>query len=377
MTEMSSLWLTAILLLAIWLTACQVTSATSSVDLDPNDNLDDDEFRAKFGLEELTDPEERKFRLEALKDHEEIVKRQNVKYSKGKRTWYDKMNEFSDLTDEETIAEKTGMKRGRPLGKRRRGRSLGLGLFAHGPAQRDERSEKWFAEYRLNRRGAPSSYSSVDKGIVSPVKNQKQCGSCVAFATIAVVETCFKKITGMFGDYSEQELVDCGYRKNMAMGCRGAQCYSYAKWIKDSQRLLASERSYPYLNSRPRLRCPRENPLRQGARVTDFKYTDRGDEESLKQLVYEQGSVLIAVAVDSTFSYYAGGILSGCSRNYKRPCNHAVAVVGYGTERGQDFWLIKNSWGSWWGEKGYMRLKRGVNACGIGYYINTIECGRA
>ena len=77
----------------------------------------------------------------------------------------------------------------------------------------------------MNRRGAPSSYSSVDKGDVSPVKNQKQCGSCVAFATIAVVETCFKKITGVFGDYSEQELVDCGYRKNMAMGCHGAQCY--------------------------------------------------------------------------------------------------------------------------------------------------------
>merc|ERR1719244_2056474 len=337
---MSNLWHIAILHLAIWLTTCQIVSAISSVDLDPNDNLDDDEFRAKFGLEELTDPDERKLRLEALKDHEEIVKRENYKYAKGQRTWYDKINEFSDLTDGETIAEKTGMKRGRPLGKRRRrrGRGRALGLIAHGPEQRDERSEKWFAEYRLNRRGAPSSYSSVDKGNVSPVKNQKQCGSCVAFATIAVVETCFKK-------------------------------------IKDSQRLLASERSYPYLNTRPRLgRCPRENPLRQGAKVTDFKYTDRGDEESLKQLVYEQGSVLIAVAVDSTFSYYAGGILSGCSRNSKRACNHAVAVVGYGREKGQDFWLIKNSWGDWWGEKGYIRLKRGVNACGIGYYINTIEC---
>ena len=97
---MSNLWYIVILHLAIWLTAGKIVSAISSVDLDPNDNLDDDDFRAKFGLDELTDPDERKFRLEALKDHEEIVKRQNFKYSKGQRTWYDKINEFSDLTTE-------------------------------------------------------------------------------------------------------------------------------------------------------------------------------------------------------------------------------------------------------------------------------------
>jgi len=371
--RMRSLWHLALLSAAILVNLLQFAAAKSWVDLDQNDNLDEDEFRAKFDLEIITNPEEKERRREALKAHEEIVKRENVKYAAGERTWYDRINDFSDLSDDDIVKKKTGAKTN---GRRRRGRAIALGLIPHGPEHRDERSEKWFAEYRMNRGGAPESYSSVDEGNVSPVKSQKQCGSCVAFATLAVVETCFKKVTGEFGDYSEQELVDCGYRKNQANGCNGAQCFSYAKYIKDSGRQLASEESYPYKGT-DRNRCPRENPLNQGARVTDFKYTDRGTEESLKQLVYEQGSVLIAVAVDSTFSEYAGGILTECSKNTKKACNHAVAVVGYGSEDGIDFWLIKNSWGDWWGEKGFIKLKRGVNACGIGYYINTIECEEA
>ena len=91
----------------------------------------------------------------------------------------------------------------------------------------------------------PASYSSVDLGLVSPVKNQvwimflrspfltlysqKQCGSCVAFSNMALVETCFKKVTGKFGDYSEQQFVDCGYGQYGANGCNGAAPHAYVK----------------------------------------------------------------------------------------------------------------------------------------------------
>lgn len=69
---------------------------------------------------------------------------------------------------------------------------------------------------------------------------------------------------------------------------------------------------------------------------------------------------------------YAGGVFAGCSAN--PVVDHAVTVVGYGTENGVDFWLIKNSWGAGWGEKGFIKLKRGVNMCGIGPQVAVPIC---
>ena len=84
-------------------------------------------------------------------------------------------------------------------------------------------------------------------GLVSPVKDQKQCGSCAAFATMALVETCFKKQTGVFGDYSEQHLVDCGYNyQGLINGCQGAAPHGYAKFLVDKKPSLSSEKDYPY-----------------------------------------------------------------------------------------------------------------------------------
>ena len=105
--------------------------------------------------------------------------------------------------------------------------------------------------------------------------------------------------------------------------------------------------------------------------------TNRGDENMLKKLVYKFGAVIIALHADSDFSYFGGGILSRCSRNDWSSVNHAVAVVGYGTENGQDYWLIKNSWGDWWGSNGYIKVARGSNACGIGWWISTVSCSKA
>jgi len=336
---------------------------------DPTNDLGEDDFRSQFGLDPITDPKLKAKRFKALKQHEEIIKKQNLQYDNGVKPWFDKLNEFSDLTDEEFVKAKTGLNPSPSDG-------YGRGLILHGPEMRDNRSEKYFDTFRYSRASVPRSYSSVDQGYVTPVRNQKQCGSCVSFTTIAMVETCFKKITGVFGDYSEQELVDCGYRKNYANGCNGAQMYSYTKWIVENRRKLSHENANPYLNTSPKLRCPRENPYRQGAQVSDQFFTDVGDEDMLKKLVYEHGAVGIALESDQTFGSYGGGILTGCSENRNRYQNHAVTVVGYGTEDGIDYWLIKNSWSEGWGDKGYIKVKRGVNACGIGWQIVTVDCKR-
>merc|ERR1712198_483563 len=157
----------------------------------------------------------------------------------------------------------------------------------------NEESERYFDKYRYSRAAVPSSYSSVDEGLVSPIKNQGQCGSCVAFATTNVVETCYRKITGVFGDYSEQQMVDCGYGKG-GFGCNGAYPHAYAKWAGDRAKGLASEKQYPYKNTQPSLVCRNSIPIfNQGAVVSGSYYTYGGDEELMKKLVYSAATGVV------------------------------------------------------------------------------------
>ena len=114
------------------------------------------------------------------------------------------------------------------------------------------------------------TYISLDEELVSEVKDQLQCGSCVAFSTVAAIETCFKKLTGVFGDYSEQQLVDCGYGQYGGNGCDGAGLTSYLKLIKNAGLELTHENTYPYLNRSPKLTCPSVDPYFQGAKVFSF-----------------------------------------------------------------------------------------------------------
>merc|ERR1712241_850267 len=154
-----------------------------------NVDLTEDEFLEEFHLPPVEDPEEKARRAEALHQHQHEVLETNEAYIAGDKTWYDAINEFSDIPDDEFIRTHTG-----------------LVDDSHHP---DERSERFLDAYRFSRTEVPESYNSVSLGNVSPVKSQGGCGSCVAFATVALVETCFKKTVGTFGDYSEQHFVDC------------------------------------------------------------------------------------------------------------------------------------------------------------------------
>ena len=176
------------------------------------------------------------------------------------------------------------------------------------------------------------------------------------------IETCFKKVTSAFGDYSEQQMLDCSYGQYGANGCDRAAPSPYLRWTGDNKIKFASEKNYPYKNTVGT--CPAQiDPLNQGAKVTGFFYTYNGNEEMLKNLVYEHGAVYAVIYAGRNYRYYGGGIFSGCSPNSE--LNHAVSVVGYGTENGKDYWLIKNSWGTNWGENGFGKIERGVNMCDI------------
>jgi len=242
--------------------------------------------------------------------------------------------------------------------------------------QIDEKSKRHFNRimYQRTRTSIPQSYSSVDKGLVSPVRHQRNCGSCVAFATAAVIETCYKKKSGVFDDYSEQELVDCAYGEYGASGCDGAYADSYARWADKKKRQLTLELNYPYIGKHSTYICPRIlEPFNHGAKITGHYYEPHGNEEELKAAIFKHGAVISCMHSGSKeIDNYSGGVFDGCKPDDE--VDHCVAVVGYGTEGGVDYWLIKNSWGPNWGENGFMKLKRGVKMCGIGEEIVTITC---
>ena len=121
----------------------------------------------------------------------------------------------------------------------------------------------FYSRLKYSRTSAPASYSAVELGYVSPVKDQGQCGSCVGFATLALVETCFKKSLGKFGDYSEQHLLDCAFNGGTVNGCQGASPQGYAQWLKEKDPKLASETNYPYTAKKQTCRTD-YTPFNQG-----------------------------------------------------------------------------------------------------------------
>merc|ERR1712080_529717 len=188
-----------------------------TLDFDPNDTLGEKDFEEKFNKEhrENFDVEEYQRRKEALKENEEMVKEENKKFEEGKSSWFDKINEDSDLPEDEFEKEKGGLIMPET--------QFGRGLLEPLPENRvDQESERYFESVRSLNRAVPSSYSSVALGNVSPVKSQGRCGSCAAFASMAAIETCFKRVTGVFGDYAEQQFVDGAYGYEGANGCDGA-----------------------------------------------------------------------------------------------------------------------------------------------------------
>jgi cathepsin L len=198
-------------------------------------------------------------------------------------------------------------------------------------------------------------------GVVTPIKNQGQCGSCWAFSAVASSEGAHALNTGKLVSLSEQNLVDCSKAEGN-QGCNGGlmdQAFQYI--IKNDG--IDTEASYPYKGVDGACKYKAAD---SGATLTSFKNLPRGNEATLAQACESVGPISVAIdASHNSFQFYTSGVYyePGCSTTQ---LDHGVTVVGYGVDQGKDFWLVKNSWGTSWGMQGYILMSRNRdNNCGI------------
>lgn len=214
--------------------------------------------------------------------------------------------------------------------------------------------------------GVPTSLDWRVKGAVTSVKDQGQCGSCWSFSSTGAVEGAWAIFKGTLVDLSEQELVDCATGLSYGShGCNGGQMEGAFKFVIENGQCSNSE--YPYTSGTTKTggTCKKCSAVAQMNTCYDVK---PNDQISLKGAVAQQ-PVAVAISADTKlFQSYSSGVIT--SSSCYTSLDHGVLVVGYGTENGQDYWLVKNSWSSTWGENGYVKIARSSSnndpgICGI------------
>ncbi|XP_041810502.1 cathepsin L.1 [Chelmon rostratus] len=306
-------------------------------------SLEDLEFHAwklKFG-KSYSSPSEEAQRKEIWLTNRRLVLVHNIMADEGIKSYRLGMNYFADMHNEEYK------------------RLISKGCLRSFNASLPRRGSTFF---RLPEGiELPNTVDWREKGYVTDVKDQKQCGSCWAFSATGSLEGQNFRKTGKLVSLSEQQLVDCSSDYGN-MGCMGGLMDNAFNYIQANGG-VDTEDSYPYeaLDGQCRFK-----PDAVAAKCTGYVDVSQGDEDALKEAVATIGPVSVGIdASQLSFQLYQSGVYDEpqCSSS---DLDHGVLAVGYGTDNGRDFWLVKNSWGLGWGDKGYIMMTRNKhNQCGI------------
>lgn len=298
-------------------------------------------WMAKHGRAYADDAEKAR-RLEVFRDNVAFIESVNAAASQHK-FWLEE-NQFADLTNAEFRATRTGL---RPS------------------SSRGNRAPTSFRYANVSTGDLPASVDWRGKGAVNPVKDQGDCGCCWAFSAVAAMEGAVKLATGKLVSLSEQQLVSCDV-KGEDQGCEGGLMDDAFDFIIKNGG-LAAESDYPYTASDDK--CATAGAGAAAATIKGYEDVPANDEAALLKAVANQPVSVAIDGGDRHFQFYKGGVLSGAA-GCATELDHAITAVGYGVASdGTKYWLMKNSWGTSWGEDGYVRMERGVadkeGVCGL------------
>jgi C1A family cysteine protease len=214
----------------------------------------------------------------------------------------------------------------------------------------------------------PSSWDWRSKGAVTPVKNQGQCGSCWAFSTTEEIESMWFMNGGQLTPLSVQQIVSCD---TVDQGCNGGDTTTAYDYVKGAGGLETGA-DYPYRSMSGRNGVCMVDKTKFVVTVSNYTYAtppcqdscNHQNEDLMQQNMYSTGPVSICLDAE-TWNDYGGGVLTDFCPHAYDDMDHCVQLVGYDTSGQVPYWIVRNSWGTDWGEAGYIYIEMGKNLCGI------------
>jgi len=294
------------------------------------------QFKSKHGKEYISAQEEG-IRRQIFRENIKKISAHNKEEEEGRQTWRMDVTQFADMTEQEF-------------------RDTMLGGYISTPRSQG------FTGLLTSLSSLPDSVDWREAGVVTEPKNQGSCGSCWAFATVENIESYSALANGSLLELSTQEVTTCTPNPlhcGGKGGCRGSipqLGYNYIQLFG-----LATEHDYPYwsgvtgMTGTCKYDLEKRTPV---VSITGYNTLPPNDLAATLSHIATKGP--LAVAGDaSQWQFYGSGVFNGCSYNHNIGINHAIQMVGYGTDpKHGDYWLVRNSWGKHWGEHGYIRLHR-------------------